>query len=954
MHSAPLPPHEARRLAVLHDPAVFDAEPDPAFDALARAAALLTGCPMALVMLVDGHRQFFKGAHGLPCGGLPRSALSRDGLLRAHATDGSVVVVSDLRQDPRHAGDPLVVGQPWLRFYAGAPLKVRDVDVGILCVFDTEVRGLDDAGVDALAALARATAELVIARQRMPAADTERERLLDFARASGDWMWETDAALNHVWLSETYESVTGLSVASKIGQPIFDAPLLDPDGTPLRRGGWLHQLLSQHAPFSRAVTEEPRAHGTMVVSRSAVPMTDADGRFSGYRGTARDITEQVEATRRSRTHDRLLRKLSSQVPGVIFQFRMSGDAAFDFPYVSDGLRDLLGIGQRVDGLVRDPAVALRMVHPDDRVGFVESIKASASSLLAWQREYRIIRRDGSLRWLETRAMPERQADGATVWHGFTADITARKETELALRRFEERWEMAADAAGIGLAELDLATGLMNLDRRACVNHGLPYPACGLTLTDWLATVDPVDREPLRTKLEHAAAAHTTLEARYVVHRGEHSATLEITARGRHDSHGRTTSLVGTCRDVTAQREVERLQRDKDAAERANRAKSEFLSRVSHEFRTPLNGILGFAQVMSLDRTDALSPAQQRRLDSLARAGRHLLDLINDVLDLTRIESEDFSLKPVGVDARRALADCLALIQPLAEAAGVHLPEPSDDVRPVWVRADPRALEQVLMNLLSNAIKYNRPAGSVSVDIGTAPGDFSRVRIAIRDQGRGIGHAQLASLFQPFNRLGAENGRIEGSGLGLVISQRLVDAMAGKLLVQSTPGTGSIFTVDLPAGGPDEAPAPQSSTQATIAAAPGPAKRKVLYIEDEPLNAVLMEEVFRTHPQWTLTVADDGASGLQHARAGRPDLVLIDMNLPDMNGLEVISALRNHDATRELRCIALSADAMREQIDAALSAGFDDYWTKPIDVPKVLADLARLLADGAPATARRDR
>ncbi|HEV7914279.1 MAG TPA: ATP-binding protein, partial [Albitalea sp.] len=259
-------------------------------------------------------------------------------------------------------------------------------------------------------------------------------------------------------------------------------------------------------------------------------------------------------------------------------------------------------------------------------------------------------------------------------------------------------------------------------------------------------------------------------------------------------------------------------------------------------------------------------------------------------------------------------------------------------------ADPRALEQVLMNLLSNAIKYNRRGGTVTLDIATSTAtELPSVRVAIGDEGRGMSDAQQAALFQPFNRLGAEHSRTGGSGLGLIISQRLAEAMSGRLLVRSRPGAGSTFTLELPPGHDAAGQAAASTAADDAAPLPPTGPREVLYIEDEPLNMVLMEEVFRTQPQWTLLVADDGATGARIACESRPDLVLIDMNLPDMNGLTLIQRLRGDPRTRPLRCIALSADAMREQIDAAMAAGFDDYWTKPIDVQRVLSDLARLLA-----------
>jgi PAS domain S-box-containing protein len=934
MRPADLPPDEHHRLTVLRQLGVLDSDAEEGFDALARTAARLTGCPIALISFVDETRQWFKAAFGLDLRETPREAS-----FCAHAILGEgLFQIRDTLEDPRFAGNPLVLGEPHIRFYAGVPLHFNGVRLGTLNVIDRRPRMLTEGEIEALQNLARIATELLRSRQRLAALQAEQQRLEDFSRASGDWMWETDAQLRFTWLSSDVEAVTGQSAASLVGQPLATGAQVD-EGGDQRAQPSLVRLVEMRSPFSRVVTEETTPRGLMCISRSAVPVFDEDGAFRGYRGTARDITSQIRSARRSRTHDLLLRKLSSQVPGVIFQFRMDRDGRFSYPYASDGLQQMFGADVPFDSDDGDPSLPLRVLHPDDRAGFMDSIRDSARRLQHFHREYRIVRRDGGLRWLETRATPERTPDGATLWHGFTADITERKEIEIALRRSEERWEMAADAAGIGIAEADLAVGMMAMDRRACINHGLPYPLQGYTLAHWLETMEPADRETVDAGLQHALVTRTTLETRYRLRKPDsRHAVIEITVRGRYGPQGQPTGLVGTCRDVTAQHAFERMQRDKEAAERANRAKSEFLSRVSHELRTPLNGILGFAQVMALDRVDALAPAQQRRLASVESAGRRLLGLINDVLDLTRIENEDLSLRVISVDAWSAIAECIALIQPLADEAGVRL-MPLGERAPVRVKADPRALEQVLVNLLSNAIKYNRPGGRVEFEVTSEAG---RVRIGIRDEGRGLTPQQQASLFQPFNRLGAENSRTEGSGLGLVICQRLALAMDGALHVHSRPGSGSTFAVELPEGVTGQsAPMPlQDGMQWPRLPSTGP--RQVLYIEDEPLNMVLMEEVFRTQPEWTLLVAEDGATGERIARESRPDLVLVDMNLPDTNGLALIRRLRGDPRTRTLRCIALSADAMQEQITAALTAGFDEYWTKPIDVRKVLSDLTRLL------------
>ncbi|WP_372527909.1 ATP-binding protein [Piscinibacter sp.] len=811
MQSAPHPPNEARRLAVLRELGVLDSEGEASFDALVDAAARLTGCPIALISLVDAQRQWFKAARGWAMRETPR-----DISFCAHAILGDALFeVEDTRRDVRFTDNPLVRGEPHIRFYAGEPLQFRGATLGTLCVMDTQPRTLGADERAALHGLSRVATELLHSRQRLRALNDEQRRLLDFGRASGDWMWEIDEQLVYRWVSGTVEPVTGIVAETLIGHPINDdLPLLDAHGMPESHGLRFGELLRRREPISRALTEKHTPRGLLYVSRSAVPVFDSAGQFKGFRGTARDVSAQVEAARRSRAQDVLLRQLSSQLPGVIFQLQMDADGVLRYPYASDGMRELFGV-EPPQGAAGDRSAALRMLHPDDRAAYLDSILASARLLRPWHHEYRIVRKDGSVRWLETRATPERLRDGGTLWHGFTADVSDRKETEL-------------------------------------------------------------------------------------------------------------------------------LRRDKEAAERANREKNEFLSRVSHELRTPLNSILGFAQLMSLDRVNPLAPDQQRRVDSVLRAGRHLLELINDVLDVTRIESEDFSLQPGMFDAWAAINECLSLIQPLADRAEVHLPV-SEQPSPCWVRADPRAFEQVLMNLLSNAIKYNRPGGDVELSVAE---HAARVHIAVRDTGRGMSAEQQAALFQPFNRLGAEQSRTEGSGLGLVISRRLVEAMGGALSVHSELDVGSTFSIELPAGEGSAGVAAQVPFARTAPAGLPDVPRDVLYIEDEPLNAVLMKEVFRSRPNWTLRVAEDGANGARIARDVHPDLVLIDMNLPDMTGLTLIRRLRGDPATRRLHCIALSADAMREQIEAALAAGFDDYWTKPIDVKRMLSDLTRLLAEPA--------
>ncbi len=937
------PPHprEAERLALLRRLAADDGLPESGLDALVACAARLTGSPVALISLIGEDRQWVRAGHGYNGPPLPREhafcahAILQDGLFE----------VPDTHLDARFVDNPLVAGAPHVRFYAGQSQLVDGLPMGTLCVIDVAPRTLTDADRDALAQLSFAATELLQSRQRLLEAERQRARLLDFARAAGDWMWESDAEHRHLWLSDSFETLTGLAPGPLIGQPISDRELLDEQGRPQPGAPRYREVLARQAAFSRVLTVTDTPRGALAISRSAVPVLDAAGRFAGYRGTARDVTATLAAEAEARRGAALLGQLAAQVPGVLFAYRRVPEGNPYYTYVSDGITALSGL--RPEQLLADATLFWHQVHPDDLDVLVAKIADATARQVQMHGVFRLHHTDGTLRWVETRAAPTLQPDGSTLWHGFTADITERRATEAALRDHEERWQLAAAAAGIGIAQLTLADGLVHLDARACANHGLVHPQPQFTLTDWVTQIDPQDRDAAALGVQQTLQSSAPFEGRYRIHRPDGSVRwLEFVVRATLDADGQPSGVIGTCRDVHEQQTAAELQRQKQEAERASQAKSEFLSRVSHELRTPLNAILGFAQLMALDRGQPLAGEQGRRLANVQRAGRHLLGLISDVLDLSRIQRADFALPAVPVDLDAALRASLALVRPLADDRRIRFARES--LVGAWALGDARAIEQVLMNLLSNAIKYSPPGAVVALDLVR---DGDTLLLSVRDRGAGLSAAQQAQLFQPFERLGAEAQRIEGTGLGLVIARQLVEAMGGRIEVASQPGVGSSFGIRLAA-----CAAPAPSPEATVAALAAPAvaprgiapprRREVLYIEDELLNQLLLKEMFRARPDWRLQVASDGASGLALLRARRPDLLLVDMNLPDTTGLALLRTLRADSGLAGLPCIAVSADALPAQIDAARAAGFDDYWTKPIDVAQVLGRLDALLDPAA--------
>ena len=395
----------------------------------------------------------------------------------------------------------------------------------------------------------------------------------------------------------------------------------------------------------------------------------------------------------------------------------------------------------------------------------------------------------------------------------------------------------------------------------------------------------------------------------------------------------------------SRRELEDIsQRERTAraqAEAATEMKSRFLATVSHELRAPLNAILGFSQLLAGDAvagTEA-SPAQRTALKTIASAGNHLLMMANDLLDLGQIELGALTVRLAPVDLVAALQDAIGFMQVAAQAAGIVVTLDTIGDAQAVVIADQTRLRQVTINLLSNAIKYNRPGGKVAI---TVEPHGARLRFVVADGGQGMSPAQLDAIFQPFNRLGQESSRTEGVGIGLTITQRLVTLMAGTITVTSTAGVGSRFVVDLPAL---QTLDPSRPAMPVVTSFPrdiesAETQGRVLYIDDDPLARLLMSACFKRRPQVELRMSENGASGLELLSQFRPQLVLLDLNMPEESGIQVMQEIRHRQkmqGDKPVRILAVSGDAGSQHIDAALAAGFDAYLTKPIDARAMLAE-----------------
>ena len=587
------------------------------------------------------------------------------------------------------------------------------------------------------------------------------------------------------------------------------------------------------------------------------------------------------------------------------------------------------------------------VDPANRAIFAHQAALRASGQ-AGSYEIALRHADGHLVHCFNNATPVLDAAGRkTGALGLFSDISAQKAAELQIRQAGEALTQKSNVLAWTLDSL--VQGVLNVDPQGrCIAWNRRFVEL-LQLPPGLMDGQPMLSDVLAWQLAQGAfgarQALVDAEGQASIARAQAGAPSRSGHRYRRTRPDGTVldvashfaadgSLVRTFTDVTASVAAEAaLIAARDEAESANRAKSDFLSRMSHELRTPLHAILGFAQLLQADRDDPPSAGQRQRLDALVRGGQHLLALINDVLDVARIEAGNLQLQLEPVDLRQLVQEALALVQPMAQARAVQLePLPAAAPGTSLVTADATRLRQVLLNLLSNAIKFNRDGGTVRLCLHQAG---PHLRLEVADQGKGIAPAQLPRLFQAFERLDMD-GAVEGTGIGLALSRSLVMLMHGEIGVHSTPGHGSLFWLQLPAS---QAPVPAHGGSPAPAppAAPLPGGRHdVLYIEDNEVNQLLMQGMLAHRPDIDLRLAGLPETGLAMALAQPPDLVLLDIQLPGIDGFEVLRRLRQQPALQQVPVVAVSANAMPADLALAQEAGFNGYLTKPLDMQQLLA------------------
>ncbi|WP_236953994.1 PAS domain-containing protein [Marinobacter salinus] len=763
---------------------------------------------------------------------------------------------------------------------------------------------------------------------------SRRQKALEEAQSLaslGNWSAEIESG-HLTWSDEIYRIFGYEPGEIEPNVEAFHDAVHPEDRSRVRESERLSQTTGRHDLIHRIVRPDGDIRHVHELARAEV---DDEGKLIRLAGTVQDITERIVAENRLReTEQRFAFAVEGAGDGVWDWNVLSGEMA-----LSGNYEPMLGF--EYGDLEPTIDTWIGEVHPDD-LGTVQQHLHDymAGRADQYSVELRLRCKNGQYKWVLCRGtVVERDDRGEPIrLIGIHSDIDDRKASEQTLELFKHVVDSVVD-------------GVLVIDTEGSIQLASPAVSriFGYSQQDLKGkSVSLLMPEPMRSEQDSYIQHYLNSAEAKILNR-----QVEVSGQ-RYDGSefpmevavseifvGQSRYFVGLMRDITdRKRSQSELIAAREEADRANRAKSDFLSSMSHELRTPMNAILGFGQLMEYDGD--LPEEHQDSVKEILKAGEHLLTLINEVLDLAKIESGNIDLSLEPVELVSVIEECLSLVASLSKKR--HIEIDSEGVRSFTVRADRTRLKQVLLNLLSNAIKYNKENGRVSVET-VSEGD-NRLHLRVIDTGPGIPEPRLEELFQPFNRLGAETSEVEGTGIGLTITQRIMEMMGGSVAVNSEIGVGSTFWLDLPLERDTDSTAEgvidSMGLEAWNTNAGEQQTRTILYVEDNPANLKLVSQILARVPHLRLLTAHTGALGLELAQTRKPDLILLDINLPGMDGYQVLEALKANENLQATPIVAITANAMPRDVGRGKAAGFTDYLTKPLNIRQFLDKINPLL------------
>ncbi|CAK0772798.1 putative Histidine kinase [Azospirillaceae bacterium] len=957
-----IPENEDQRLGDLYEYQILDSAAEESFDRITRIASELLSIPIAIVSFVDQHRQWFKSIVGIEIREIPRNI----SLCNYTIIQGDVFVITDTSKDVRFQNNPLVTHGPQIRFYAGAPLYSRKGrPLGTLCVIDKvprafndrqrqllrDLAGLTSDAMDLRLAVKRSQVEINETKQAQAALEISEARYRGILDTAADGIITIDENGIIESMNRAAQNIFGYQETEIIGKNVS---MLMPEPDRSRHDQYLRTFrqtkIAKIANIGRQV-EGLRIDGSIVPLHLAVSEVKIAGKQL-YTGIVSDITE--------------LKKTQFELERSEFRFNRSQIFANIGTWEWDIHAGTFFGSERIAPLFgRHPSEVMKTffefhdaVHPEDRLHVQETITACLKDRGGFDVEHRVIWPDGNLRWLHQRGDVVRDKGGDPVYIlGVVQDITPIKVAQRALKQSEERYRAVVED------QTELLCRFTPDERLTFVNQAFAF-AFGTDSKELIGhRIDSLVPVKARTHTFTPLEPTTTYECKVKLS-DNNDHWQQWVERAIFDRDGNIVEYQAVGFNITDRKRAEEGMRlAKEEADKANQAKSAFLSSMSHELRTPLNAILGFSQMLEVNPREPLTSTQKSCVTHILKGGRHLLELIDQILDLARIESGHINLSIEVVSPLSVLEECLNLIRPVAAKAGITLTIADGKIPHLQILADYTRLTQVLLNLISNAVKYNRPHGSVtimlmpvaaprathstssrvqnerthspSMNASQANDKPSFLRIQVSDTGFGIPEHKVSELFKPFNRLGMEGRGIEGTGIGLTITRQLVQLMNGDIGVRSVINLGTDFWVDLPlANAVVVAPSSHEQVLANTSIK-HEVIGKVLYIEDNPANLALVQMFVQQVSNLEMLSAHNAELGIALAESHLPDMILMDINLPGINGVEALKRLRSHHKTHHIPVVAITANATAGDIERGLRVGFDGYLTKPIDLNQML-------------------
>lgn len=996
MQSAPLPENEQARLQALVSCAILDSQQDPDFNNLVQLCLQLFNVPMAAITLAAENRIWFKAEAGLNA-----SQCERDISLCGHVVySGQPLIIEDTSQDKRFADNPLVIGTLKIGCYVGYPLFDREGFVlGVLCIMDTTARQFDEKSLLLLDMLSKQAAALIKRHRSEAELSREKEHYSNALLRYTAILQEAAAGIIRINDHGIIQSASPF-ILKLLGYPEQEligknVSCLMPDPYASEHDHYISSYLSGQRPATIIGTGRKvkalHKNGTMVSVHLAISKVEYAGSIE-FIGILLDLTQLEQAEEELKGERNLLRSILDANKNPLFVKHKNGH----YIVANQASNHLFSI--EVDSHLENKKISRLLTEEQKAELRLADNKVLSSGV---PEKLQITLKTGAVFELTKtllRDIRQRPFGVVTVAHDITSMLFTMQQVESqqkllevlhrgltdynALMSGESLWDFLCEALReLTSSDYSLIGEVLSENNSPVLKiHSLTdlsWDEDSKTLMQQLKQGDMVLRNG-NTLLGQVFAGgktivtndlqndprrggypkgHPTLN-NYLgvpITSGDHViGMLAIANSSQHLDQKMVQWLkpfTATCalliqlyRQMSERdRFTSQLARARDDAERANRAKSEFLSSMSHELRTPLNSILGFAQLLLNGKKAPLTERQYTQVQQIFKSGKHLLALINDVLDLAKIESGKVHLSIESLVVQDVVTEATDTIASIAQQHNITVSQQPPAGYHYHVKADYTRLKQVLINLLGNAVKYNRPEGNVVLSWFAT--EQKMLRIDVKDNGLGIAADKMPELFQPFNRLGAENSAIEGSGVGLSLTKKLIEQMNGHIFAVSEEGAGSTFSIELPLD--DSSSADNLSTENLMAGLIDTLtiavnRKSVLYIEDNPANQRLMLDIFEDFENIDLTCSHDAHLGIELAIQHQPDLIFMDINLPGMDGYQAKALLALNDHTKHIPVIGLSANAMPSDIAKSKAAGFAEYLTKPIDVNALITVVERYL------------